>query len=119
MTFLERAEQAFPGKGQLILDLIQGKTDPETYATVAAWVRDCFNKPQPIALKMLAINEILEGYGVEAIFGEGEKWPDMVYVSMGDTYDTTVVYDYVDAEYYVTTGGDWIEHAEKQGRTYT
>lgn len=118
MRFLERAEGAFPGKGQLILNLIQDKTDPAMYASVALWIRQCFNTPKRIELKMLAINEILEGHGVEAIFSEGEMWPDMEYVNMGDAYNATVVYDYIDGKFIVTTWGDWIEHAEKQGRTY-
>lgn len=118
MSFLDRAEEAFPGKGQLILDVIDGTTNPETYDSVNAWVRQCFNRPEAIEMKMCAINEIIEGHGVEALFWADEIHPDMEYVNMGDTYATTIVYNYIDNLYRVIPQGDWIEHAEQQGRIY-
>lgn len=120
MRFLERLEEAFPGKGQLIVDVIRYETAPQTYATVADLLGTRYCRPNPVELQMLAINEILGGYGVEAIFRDGGRIsPDMEYVNMGDPYNATVVYDYIDGKFIVTAWGDWIEHAEKQGRTYS
>ncbi|MGK2884364.1 MAG: hypothetical protein ACSLE8_06245 [Rhodococcus sp. (in: high G+C Gram-positive bacteria)] len=118
MSFLERADEAFPGNGQRILDVIHNVTDVESFPSVAQWIALCWHRPSDIELKMAAIDEILEGHGVEAVFGDDVEWPDMVYVNMGDTYADTVVYDYIDAKYRVTSWGAWIERAERLGRTY-
>lgn len=62
------------------------------------------------------INRLMGGYGVEnieATDGEGGRfWQDTValYVNMGDTYTTTVVYDVDSGSLQITSMGDWIEN---------
>lgn len=58
----------------------------------------CYHEPELYVLKMYAANEIIGGYGVEAIdIPEGSfnncQTPDICieYVNRGDTYDTTLV----------------------------
>jgi len=100
-----------------LLGIIRGKIDPMTFQSVARWVNSCYNMPSDVELKMEACNEVLSGYGVEAIRG---KWRssyhgDIVftYVNMGDTYDQTVVFDCVKHEFHLTSWGDAVEHAPK------
>lgn len=110
-------EAAFPGHGQAVFDLIRGKTDPETYKSVETWVRECFNEPSDHDKLMLAINEEIEGYGVNAISEDGYKsgmWPVMEYVNQGESYATTVVYDRIDDEFLITSWGDWYESYESE-----
>lgn len=103
-------------KGQKINAVLSGKVDPESYASVARWVSKAYNPPAENELKMKAINEILDGYGVEAIWGKDSfTQPVATYVNMGDTYDATVVYDYEKRSYQVTSWGDWVEEAERRG----
>lgn len=104
-------------KLQVIRKLIKGQIDLETYGSVKARIAECYNRPDNVDLTMTAINEVLDGYGVEAIRG---SWVDRyygdccaLYVNMGDTYDQTVVYDTRKGEYKVICWGDWVELAPK------
>lgn len=64
-------------------------------------------------------NEMLDGYGVEAISGNwvGGFWGDTVclYVNMGDTYAATIFYDAIKGRFYV---GDWATFLETRGDRY-
>lgn len=57
--------------------------------------------------KMEKINSLLDGYGVEVI--RGDSYAVAEYINMGDTYNTTLLYDVNEDEFYVTTWGDWVE----------
>jgi hypothetical protein len=114
MPTLKELEDAFPGKGDELLKLINGDYDPEQYATVANWIRQCYNRPNDTELVMKAIDEVIEGYGTEAIFGDDPRWPDLEYVNMGDPYVTTIMYDYRTDEYIVGCWGDWLEKYEAE-----
>jgi len=67
---------------------------------------------------MREADKVLGGFGVEAVFEEGEYDgnPAMTYINTGDTYNATIVYDVDEDELYVGTWGDWVEHAEREGR---
>lgn len=104
--------------GTRIYELFKGETDPMDYSDVSAWVGGCYNPPPRIEQLMCAANQIIEGHGCEAIFGVGAIWPDVEYVNTGDTYNTTLLFDYLENRLMITTWGDWIEYAEKQGRRY-
>lgn len=76
--------------------ILNGTLDPETFKSVDAWVSECYHKPKSDELKMLAINEVLEGYGIESL--NTSKWKNgywqfvlCTYVNMGDLYIPTVV----------------------------
>lgn len=66
-------------------------------------------------------NEALDGHGVEAIAGDDYQvdkyWMDTVllYVNLGDTYDTTILYDTENAEFSVGSWGDFMEAWEEEG----
>lgn len=84
-------------KAKVVRGLIDGSIDPNTFAKVQAWVRQCYNMPKRSELVMCALNEVLDGHGVEAIRSEkapwDSYWSDIVadYINMGDTYSTTVL----------------------------
>jgi hypothetical protein len=67
-------------------------------------------------------SELTGGFGVEAI-RDPEAWVDnyymdivLLYVVQGDTYDTTVLYDTDERKFYIGSWGDWIEHAQEEGK---
>lgn len=123
--FEAKVRDAFPHSGAFdedtadkVLDIISGRTDPMTYSDVEEWVRSCWHEPEKIDKKLCAINQILGGYGVEAIFGDSYTEPDMDYINLGDTYTTTIVFDRLKWKWRVMSWGDWVEEAEAAGRTY-
>lgn len=104
-------------KMSIIRKLIKGQIDLESFDSVKRQIAECYNPPDNVDLTLTAINEVLEGYGVEAIRG---SWVDgyhgdvcALYVNLGDTYDQTVIYDTRKGEYKVTSWGDWVESAPK------
>ncbi len=68
---------------------------------------------------MRTFNEMLEGHGTEAIRGRWSNgyWCDIiaVYVNMGDTYNSTILYDREKRDFRITTFGDFVE---QYGRKY-
>lgn len=89
--------------------ILNGTLDPETFDTVAQWVSVCFSKPGWIELKLRAINEVLEGYGIESLRTTKWKnghWCDVLcsYVNMGDSYIPTVIHHRKHG-FMVATGG--------------
>jgi len=65
------------------------------------------------------VNRLVDGHGIEAIRDENANdryYGDVValYVNMGDTYDTTLIYDTETHEFQVTSWGDWCEAYESE-----
>lgn len=96
----------------------------DTFESVQKWVRQCYNEPSLEERQMCALNEVLDGYGVEGLrAGEDERyrgndmWVDdhfwqgvrLEYVNMGDTYTPTIGYDIAKDRFVVTSWGDWYE----------
>lgn len=68
---------------------------------------------------MVALNEILDGYGVEVISEDTSNLEvHAEYINLGDTYTTTLLYDYTRQKWFVTSWGDWVEYQERQGIVY-
>ena len=86
-------------------DIIKGKKDPEDYESVQKWVSQCFNRPSDHELRREALNEILEGYGVEPI--EKNGYLVASYINMGDTYNATLLHS--KGNWRITTWGDFVE----------
>jgi len=94
--------------------LMRGELDPMEFESVRSWVSQCYNPPSWQEQVERALNEVLDGWGIEAIWGvEDELWPIAVYINMGDTYNTTLLYDYRSQTWRVTTWGDFVEKNEK------
>lgn len=89
--------QATPEQIETVNYILNGTLDPETFQSVTTWLSQCFNKPNSDEMKMCAINEVLEGYGIEAVRTSKWKngyWCDILctYVNMGDSYIPTVIH---------------------------
>jgi hypothetical protein len=98
--------------------IIDGTADPKRYENVEAWVRQCFHEPTDLEQRIEAANQILDGFGVEALqcmnVHGAHYEPHAVYVNMGDTYTGTLVYDYARDRWLVTSWGDFVESEERR-----
>lgn len=97
--------------------LLVGDTSPEGYASVYAWLAQCFNRPSHHERLLCALNELANAYGVEAIFAGGATYPDYEYLNVGDMYLTTLIYDCRNARFFVGAIGDIVE--KDNGKRYT
>ncbi len=102
--------KAFPSIGD-------GKADELATKLQAAVDSD---DPNEIDKVMDFANGELDGHGVESIGGEDYQvdkyWMDtiLLYVNLGDTYDTTLLYDTENNEFSIGSYGDFIEEWEKE-----
>jgi hypothetical protein len=101
-------ETAFPGKGKELRDLITGKIEPESYKTVARLCSECYSYPDYSYKLMTAINEVLEGHGIECIYPRDSKHPSYDYINMGDSYTPTILLRN-DGKLIVSCVGDIVE----------
>jgi hypothetical protein len=90
-------------QAQQVRGLITGKIPTGQYKSVVQWVRQCYNEPTIAEKRMVALNEIIGGYGVEV----GRNF---AYVNMGDTYATTIIRCGHNAKYVVSSMGDMVEY---------
>ncbi len=88
------------------------------YSDVVKWVDQCHHKPGYNERMMCAINQIVEGHGVEVVMKRDAMQPDMSYVNMGDTYTETLVLDHNKGSLKVESWGDWVERNDPQGEKY-
>ena len=102
--------------------LLDGRLDPDTFESVQQWVSRCYNPPSRQDRVEVALNELLDMYGVESIQGE---WVDRyyghtvaIYLNTGDSYLPTLLFDTDKERWYVTSVGDWIEAEERKGRSF-
>ena len=77
------------------LRTIMSSTNAEEVMELSTRARDhdrqCYNSPSLATLKMEAMNQIIEGYGVEVIDAKDTKSRQCVsYVNMGDAYVATI-----------------------------
>ena len=79
-------------------------------------IKQCFNPLRSINLEMNALNELLDGYGIEPIKNEkiwiNSYWQNCIalYINMGDSYLMTIVYDTREEKFLLTTHADFIEN---------
>ena len=92
-------------KADLIIALVDYVKDPTEYESVSNWVRQCYNKLSRDEMIMEAINEILDGHGVE-----GDAELEYSYVNLGDTYKVTVLH--YDDSFIVGSWGSLAEEIE-------
>ena len=82
---------------EIVNGILSGSIDPMNYSNVKNWMRQCISEPNADEMKMRAINQILEGYGIESVrtsIWKNGYWCDILctYVNMGDSYITTVIH---------------------------
>lgn len=118
--------QVKKGKSKRILDLIKEDSaymndscPALKYRSVQNWMSQCFNRPNDHELILCAINQILEGHGVECIRDENvyvsRYYGDVIaeYINMGDTYLMTIVYDTAREKFLICSWGDFYESYKK------
>ena len=76
-------------------------------------------KNEEISNLLDIFNENLGGYGVEVLRSSDFRksyWGDIIalYVNMGETYETTILYDIDNEEFIKTSWGDFIENRENE-----
>lgn len=97
--------------------IINGMRDPCEFARVDSYARSCYGVPDRSTLKLMALDEIIGGFGLESVRDpEDEFHYQFSYVNTGDTYTPTFIYDEDTGEFHVTTVGDYIEKLERQKR---
>jgi hypothetical protein len=105
--------QTDPETIEIVNGILSGSIDPKNYSNVKNWLRQCYNEPSADELKICAINQILEGYGIESVRTSKWKngyWCDILcsYVNMGDSYIPTIIHHRKHG-YMVSSIGDVIE----------
>jgi len=84
--------------------------------------KQCYNPPDRITEQMEALNELIDGFGIESIriedYWHSNYWQDVigVYVNLGDTYILTIIYNVIDEQFEFTSWGDYYESKEKEIR---
>jgi len=71
-----------------------------------------FSSMRPVNKVMELADKTMHGHGVEEIVGfnqSSETKTVALYVNMGDTYASTIIYDCLSDKFYVGTYGDWVE----------
>jgi len=102
-----------PWHAYVLACLIENVLEPDEFPSAKAWIKQCYNKPWTEELVMCAANEIIGGHGVESIGINGEwDYGKASFVNLGDTYDTTLLYDHEEEEYMVCSWGSWVEEKE-------
>ena len=82
--------------------------------------KQCFNPPDRVNEQLEAINELIDGHGVEAIriddYWHSNYWGNCIglYVNMGDTYTLTIIYDVIENQFEFTSWGDFYESKEQE-----
>ena len=110
-----------PEIGKRVRRLLDGRTDPATVPETAAWIAQCHNRPRVSELIEHACNVAVGGCGMEVIRASG-AWDSFYcdavagYVNTGETYATTLLFDYDRRAVYVTSYGDWVETSERTRR---
>lgn len=93
------------------------RNDPIKACKIALLLADYLPEKE----RLEKVNELIKGYGTEAIRGTWENgyWCDIVacYVNLGDTYATTVMHVRT-GKFIVCSWGDWIERNQKKYGIY-
>ena len=73
--------------------LMDGSIDPESFASVQRWISESYNLPSRFELALCAIDEVINGFGVEGIPDEDYSKPGVSYVNRGDSYTPTIIHN--------------------------
>lgn len=98
------------------------KAKTRSYSSVQELEKQCYNTPDYDYRLETAINEIIGGFGFEALRGEYLDRFHMdiqaSYCNMGDTYDMTIIHDYESGRWIVCSWDDFVESQERKGRMF-
>ena len=116
----DRVLEAFPHltakQAKQVRGIMAGSFDPVDVPGMESRLRQMYNRPRDSALRMMALDILLEGFGVESIL---LPFPDRQlyvaeYVNTGDTYSATILFETQTGKYRITTWGDWLEAYERK-----
>lgn len=104
---------------KLARDVLNERIDPsereDLFPQTCEWIGQCYNRPRANEIQIEALNELLDGYGVEAIEHE-EIYVDRYhgnivasYVNVGETYAPTLILDHIKNRWLVCSWGDFYE----------
>ncbi len=96
-------------KGNKIRDLLTRKTQTRDYDNVRHAEETCFHQMNYKHRLMIALDEILEGYGVECLGTGNPHYPRFEYVNLGDTYTTTIVLNIETGRIFIDSWGNVVE----------
>jgi hypothetical protein len=106
-------------KAKILRGLMDGTMSPDGFQSVQDWTRRCYNPPRRCEKVDRAIDEVLNGFGSEAI--RGNVWVDSfcgytiaTYSNQGETYTCTIIRDTDTGRFTVTSYGDWVEAYERR-----
>ena len=118
MKQLEHIEQLHltPDQEFLVNGLCTGLLHPDGFRSARRWSFQCYHAPRFDEQALCALNEILDGYGVENIpHPNGSDEIGLAsYINMGETYQATIVRPYdghwgVYQDHQVSSWGDFYE----------
>ena len=108
---IERPYRLPEGTAKAIRAILECKTVESVCALNVAASRmfgSCYYRPTLQAVKLEAINDVMDGHGVEYIpAGRNRRSPSIEYVNVGDTYLDTVMW--TRGRYVVGCWGDIVE----------
>jgi hypothetical protein len=111
--------ESFGEPGKIVRQLLEKRSKTRDFESVVAWENGLYHKSTYQERLEIALNEILDGFGVEAIWSDkSELEPRAIYINMGDTYNITLLYDCHSERWLITTYGDFIEAKERQGEMF-
>jgi len=93
--------------------LMRGNIDPFTFESVKTLDRQSYHPQEKYMNVMTALNELLEGCGVEFVSLGDDSDPrffwGIEYVNFGDTYAPTICYNTQERKYTLSSWGDIAE----------
>lgn len=108
---IERPYRLPEGTAKAIRDILECKTVEavcEINAAASRMFEACYFRPSLQSVKLEAINDLMEGCGVEYIpDGSNKQSPAIEYVNVGDTYSATIMR--TRGRYVVGCWGDIVE----------
>ncbi len=110
-VLLERLEYIDKEQAKQIRDVVKHADEDfliSTYDSCEQLDRDCHSNPGLAYLEATALNEILEGHGIECIRPDNEE-PQYEYINTGDSYCNTLIRDNSTGRWFVASWGDIVE----------
>ena len=107
-------DHAFPGKGKSLWRLLESAAAVQEHPAAVELARQCYNPPGLAYMRLTALNDTAETYGIEAVWrDDGSRdcsngRPAFEYLNAGDTYTLTLI-RWASGRYQVASWGDIAE----------
>ncbi len=103
----------------IVKSVIKEQKESDTIEKMVKMANKHNLKNEEVSNLMDIFNEKLGGYGVEVLRSSDFRksyWGDIIalYVNMGETYETTILYDINNEEFIKTSWGDFMENRENE-----